>query len=108
MAGASTVLLSAGLLAGCGASPTSGSAGSTVTIVSLRATSGPTASLGVPGTNALQMEVNKINAQGGLLGKKIKLVVINTQGNPNQATSDARQSYRIMLWLSSGGLVAGT
>ena len=92
MAGASTVLLSAGLLAGCGASPTSGSAGSTVTIVSLRATSGPTASLGVPGTNALQMEVNKINAQGGLLGKKIKLVVINTQGNPNQATSDARQA----------------
>ena len=92
VASATGALFGAGLLAGCGAASTSSATGSTVTIVSLRATSGPTASLGIPGNNALKMEVNALNAKGGLLGKKIKLDFINTQGNPNQATSDARQA----------------
>ncbi len=87
------VLVSAGLLAGCGSSATGASgSSSTVTIVSLRATSGPTASLGVPGNNALETEVKAINAKGGLLGKKIVLKIINTQGSPDQATNDARQA----------------
>ena len=94
-AGAALALLSTGLLAGCGSTPSStgsSSTGGTVTIVSLRGTSGPTASLGVPGNNALQIAVNAINAKGGLLGKKIKLVFLNTQGSPNLATSLARQA----------------
>lgn len=91
-AGGAMALVSAGLLAGCGASPTGSASGSTVTIVSIRGTSGPTASLGVPGNNALKDEVNAINAKGGLLGKKIVLKFINSQGTPDQATSDARQA----------------
>ncbi|MDA8193563.1 MAG: ABC transporter substrate-binding protein [Thermaerobacter sp.] len=96
-AGVLGTLLSAGTLAGCGATPSTtsssgGSTGGTVTIVSLRGTSGPTASLGVPGNNALQTEVNALNAKGGLLGKKIKLVFLNTQGSPNIASTDARQA----------------
>ncbi len=92
-AGGAVALLSAGLLAACGSgSAATGASGSTVTIVSIRGTSGPTASLGVPGNNALQTEVNALNAKGGLLGKKIVLKFINAQGTPDQATSDARQA----------------
>ncbi|NMP23840.1 ABC transporter substrate-binding protein [Sulfobacillus harzensis] len=95
-AGAAAALLSASFLAGCGSTTTSASGGSSkggsVTIVSLRGTSGPTASLGVPGNNALQTEVNAINAKGGLLGKKITLKLLNTEGSPNIASTDARQA----------------
>lgn len=112
--GAATALLSVGLLAGCGsASSTSNSSGGsnsstsnssggssgsgsggTVTIVSLRATSGPAASLGVPGNNALQMAVDALNAKGGLLGKKVVLKVLNTESTPSLASTLTRQAIQ--------------
>lgn len=66
--------------------------GGTVTIVSLRATSGPTASLGVPGNNALATAVQSLNAHGGLLGKKVQIKYLNTQASPSQSSTDARQA----------------
>ena len=104
--GATTTLLCVSLLAGCGSSANNSSGGSSnssggstgagtsgsVTVVSLRATSGPTASLGVPGNNALQMAVDALNAKGGLLGKKVVLKFLNTEGKPSLSSSLTRQA----------------
>ena len=45
---------------------------------------GPGAMLFDPGLKALQMEVEKINAQGGILGRKIELVVKDSGGKPDK------------------------
>ncbi len=46
--------------------------------------SGPGAMLFDPGLKALKMEVEKINAQGGILGRKIELVVHDSGGKPER------------------------
>ncbi len=95
-AGVAVALLSAGVLSAW-SSPSSARASArathgTVTIVSIRGTSGPTASLGVPGNNGLQLAVNSLNANGGLLGKKVKLILLNSEGNPDLASTLSRQA----------------
>ena len=44
---------------------------------------GPGAMLFDPGFKALEIEVEKINAQGGILGRKIELVVKDSGGKPD-------------------------
>jgi len=41
--------------------------------------SGPAASFGVPVTNAFRMKIDEVNAQGGIHGRKIRLVVEDAQ-----------------------------
>jgi len=45
---------------------------------------GPGAMLFSTGLKALEMEVEKINAQGGILGRKIKLIVRDSGGKPDK------------------------
>lgn len=90
-------VLSASLLAGCSSAATSqpsstSTTSKTVTVASLRGTTGPTASLGVPGNNGLQLAIDSINSHGGLLGKQIKLKLFNDQANPNISDRNARNA----------------
>jgi branched-chain amino acid transport system substrate-binding protein len=52
---------------------------------------GPAAFLGAPEAKTAQMLVDKINAQGGVLGQKLKLIIKDSSGSPEKAVSFAKQ-----------------
>jgi branched-chain amino acid transport system substrate-binding protein len=52
---------------------------------------GPASFLGAPEEKTAQMLVEKINASGGVNGRKIELVVKDTAGSPEKAVSFAKQ-----------------
>ena len=53
--------------------------------------SGRVAQLGISSNNALQMEVDKFNASGGLGGRKIELITRDSKGKPDEAANNTRQ-----------------
>lgn len=53
--------------------------------------SGPPAVYGREGTNAFHMAVNEINAQGGILGRKIEFTTRDTKFKPDVALSMAKE-----------------
>lgn len=53
--------------------------------------SGPIALLGTSQQNAAQMEVERINATGGLAGRPIELIVRDSKGQPQEAARVARE-----------------
>jgi branched-chain amino acid transport system substrate-binding protein len=50
---------------------------------------GPASFLGAPEEKTLRLYVDKINAEGGLLGRKLQLVVYDDGGDPNKARTFA-------------------
>jgi branched-chain amino acid transport system substrate-binding protein len=52
---------------------------------------GPASYLGAPEKKTAEMFVEKINASGGVLGRKIQLIVKDSEGSPEKATSFAHQ-----------------
>ncbi|PKN20092.1 MAG: ABC transporter substrate-binding protein [Deltaproteobacteria bacterium HGW-Deltaproteobacteria-6] len=56
-----------------------------IKIGALFSVSGPAAFLGEPERNTAQMVVDEINKAGGIKGRKLDLVVIDTQGDPAKA-----------------------
>jgi branched-chain amino acid transport system substrate-binding protein len=52
--------------------------------------SGPGALIGEPSMKGAQMFVEEINAKGGVLGRKIELIVRDTKGNADEAVRVAR------------------
>lgn len=52
--------------------------------------SGPGALIGEPSLKGAQMFVEEINAKGGVLGRKIELVIRDTKGNADEAVRVAR------------------
>lgn len=74
---------------GAAASGSSGS-GSTVTVGESTSLSGSIANLGQTGLQGLQMAVDDINAKGGLLGKKVKVVSADDNITPATGASNAR------------------
>ncbi len=63
----------------------------TIKIGALFAVTGPASNLGAPEARTAEMLVEKINAGGGILGKKIVLIVKDTGGSPEKAVSFAKQ-----------------
>jgi len=55
------------------------------------AVTGPAAWLGDPEKKTMEMEVEKINKAGGILGHPVKVVIYDTKGAPQQAVLKARQ-----------------
>ncbi len=53
--------------------------------------SGRVAQLGLSSRNAAMMEVEKVNAAGGLAGRQIELVVRDSKGQPQEAARVARE-----------------
>jgi branched-chain amino acid transport system substrate-binding protein len=53
--------------------------------------SGPGALFGEPASKGAQMYVEEINAKGGVLGRKLELVIRDTKGNADEAVRVARE-----------------
>src|SRR5947208_7288959 len=53
--------------------------------------SGPGALFGEPASKGAQMFVDEINAKGGVLGRKMELVIRDTKGQPDEAVRVARE-----------------
>jgi branched-chain amino acid transport system substrate-binding protein len=60
-------------------------------IGALLAVTGPASFLGAPEARTLEMLVQDLNAQGGVDGRKVELVVKDTGGDPAKAVSFAKQ-----------------
>jgi len=63
------------------------SAKDSIKIGALVAATGPASFLGDPELKTLELYVEKINAAGGLLGKKVELIAYDTGANPKKATT---------------------
>ncbi|MEP7300189.1 MAG: ABC transporter substrate-binding protein [Caldimonas sp.] len=62
-----------------------------IKIGAIFSTSGPGAFLGVPEERGLRMKVDEINKAGGIGGRKVDLVVYDTEGNTSKAAQLARR-----------------
>lgn len=81
------VVGSLGLSASAGAAP----AGQPIKIGALFSVTGPASFLGAPEARTVTMQVEQLNAQGGVLGRPIQLVLKDTAGSPEKAVSFAKQ-----------------
>ena len=62
-----------------------------IKIGALVAATGPASFLGDPELKTLKLYVEKINASGGVLGKKLELIAYDTGANPKKATTFAKR-----------------
>ena len=62
-----------------------------IRIGAIFAVTGPAANLGLPEARTLEMIVEDANRAGGLLGRKIELIIKDSQGNAEKAISFAKQ-----------------
>ena len=63
----------------------------TLKIGAIFAVTGPASFLGAPEANTAKMIVEEINAKGGVKGRKIELIIKDSQANPEKAISFAKQ-----------------
>lgn len=108
-------------MAGCGGSPASSSesgsqapadasqapapaadaaSGDTIKVGGLAPLTGDVSQYGIAVNNAVTMAIEKINANGGVLGKQIEYIVEDEKGDPNEAVN----AYNKLV--SSDGVVA--
>ncbi len=66
-------------------------AADTIKVGAILAVTGPASFLGAPEERTLEMLVEDINKKGGVLGKKIELIVKDSGGSPEKALSFAKQ-----------------
>jgi branched-chain amino acid transport system substrate-binding protein len=62
-----------------------------IKVGALLAVTGPASFLGAPEARTLEMLVRDLNAQGGIGGRKIELIIKDSNGNPEKAISFAKQ-----------------
>ncbi len=70
---------------------TPASAADTIKVGAILAVTGPASFLGAPEAKTLEMMVEDINKKGGILGKKIELIVKDSGASPEKALSFAKQ-----------------
>ncbi len=78
-------------VAAFGFGTSSAQAAEPIKIGTILAVTGPASFLGDPELKTLQLYVEKINAEGGVLGRPLELVHYDTAGNPNQAVTFMRR-----------------
>jgi branched-chain amino acid transport system substrate-binding protein len=83
--GACCILFALGAAAGLAADA------NTVKIGAIFAVTGPNANLGTPEARTLQMLAEEANTAGGIAGKKVELIIKDSQGNAEKAISFAKQ-----------------
>jgi len=66
-------------------------AADTIKVGALLAETGPASFLGAPEAKTLRMLVEEVNAKGGAGGRKIELIIKDTQASPEKAVSFAKQ-----------------
>jgi len=62
-----------------------------IKVGALLAETGPASFLGAPEAKTLRMLVEEVNAKGGIGGRKIELIIKDTQASPEKAVSFAKQ-----------------
>jgi len=67
----------------------------TITIGSILILTGEGSSWGVASKNGIEMAVKKVNAEGGINGKKLRVLHQDDQGDPKQAISAFRQLVHV-------------
>lgn len=77
----------AGLLLLAGCAPKDASAPETIKIGNFAAISGKDATFGQSSTKATKLAIDEINAAGGVLGKKLELLLEDTQSKPGEAAT---------------------
>ena len=100
-------LLGAGLLALTLSQPAL--AQNTIKIGSVLSVTGPAAFLGEPEVKTLKMYVDKVNAGGGVAGKKLELVIYDDGGDANKARTFATrlvEDDKVVAMV--GGSITGT
>jgi branched-chain amino acid transport system substrate-binding protein len=84
-------------------------AGKTIKIGSFLAVTGGASFLGDPELKTLQMYIEEINNNGGLLGKKIELIHYDTAGNPKKAVNFIKRLVKKdRVDMIIGGSTSGT
>ncbi len=63
----------------------------TVKVGAVLAVTGPASFLGLPEARTLEMLADQVNAQGGVKGKKIQLIIKDTSASPEKAISFTKQ-----------------
>ncbi len=63
----------------------------TIKVGAILAVTGPASNLGAPEARTIEMLVEDINAKGGIIGKKVDLIIKDTGGSPEKAVSFAKQ-----------------
>ncbi|HTF99772.1 MAG TPA: ABC transporter substrate-binding protein, partial [Nitrospirota bacterium] len=79
--------IAAGLMLFATAAP----AQDTIKVGAILAVTGPASNLGAPEARTLEMLVEDINAKGGIIGKKVELVIKDSGGSSEKAVSFAKQ-----------------
>lgn len=81
------LFLIGGIFAGCGSSsnPSSSNGAKEILIGNLQDMSGPTSVWGNAVTRGIELAVEKLNAQGGLNGSKIRLLTMDTKGDVQES-----------------------
>ena len=90
-AGISRRFAGAAVLAALALSGVGASAQETIKIGALYSLSGSASFLGVPEERGLRMRTEELNKAGGINGKKIELVVYDTEGNGTKAAQQIRR-----------------
>lgn len=86
-----TLALAAGALALAGLAPAPSAAQAPIKLGAVLATQGAPAFLGDPEAKVLKLYVEKMNAEGGILGRKIDLVLYETNGAAADAATFAKR-----------------
>lgn len=85
---AMSLMMLIGVMAGCGTSKTTGGTGEDVIKVGfMGALTGDVACYGLPGLKGLELAVEELNAQGGILGKKVEIVKEDNRGDKTEAAN---------------------
>jgi len=66
-------------------------AASAIKIGAIFSQTGPASFLGAPEAKTVQMLADQVNAKGGVLGRKIQLIIKDSAGSPERAVSFAKQ-----------------
>lgn len=88
---ARTAMVAVLLLAGGTAQAQEGVAKTSVTLGQSVAMTGPAASLGLPFAQGARLYFERVNAAGGIAGRKIELVTLDDAGNPATASANTRK-----------------
>lgn len=92
---ATVAILSLSLLAGCGTtagtSSAGGNSGGEIKIGGLFEKTGGAAQYGTAGLNGANLAIEQQNAKGGVLGKQIKLVEADNKSDPGESTAQAQR-----------------
>lgn len=79
------------LLVLCAVTATYSAAEDTIKVGAILSVTGPASFLGAPEAKTLEMLAEEVNANGGIGGKKVELVIKDSMGKPENAVSFAKQ-----------------